>query len=86
MTLNEFQQHVLTEFTREITDLFFYYIEDSKELLQEYQRIIGRESDLDTTNKSLGLAVKDWFDLENGDENREPKSKLIRSYTEHRRK
>lgn len=83
MTLNEFQIHTLTEFTREITDLFFLYIEENKDLLQEYQRVIGRESSLDVTNRNLGLAVKEWFNLENGNENNDPMSHLIRSYTEH---
>ena len=85
MTLNEFQQHALSEFTREITDLFFCYIEDDKDLMQEYLRVIGRESNLDATNRNLGLAVKEWFNLENGDENKEPLSHLIRSYTEHKK-
>jgi len=83
MTLRQFQQRALTQFTREITDIFFCYIENDEELLQDYQRVIGRDSDLDTTNKALGAAVKEWFHLENGDVNPNPKSKLIRSYTEH---
>ena len=85
MTLPQFQQRALTQFTREITDIFFCYIENDKELLQDYLRVIGRDSNLDETNMSLGAAVKDWFDLENGDVNRDPKSRLIRSYTEHLR-
>lgn len=83
MTLDEFKDHALESFTREITDLFFRYIEDDKNLMQEYLRVIGRESDIDSTNKRLGLEVKDWFNLDNVQENRNPKSKLIRSYTEH---
>lgn len=86
MTLHQFQQRALTQFTREITDIFFSYIENDKELMQEYLRVIGRDSNLDETNKSLGAAVKEWFHLENGDVNRDPKSKLIRSYTEHLRR
>jgi len=83
MNLNEFKEKALTQFTREITDIFFCYIEQDKELMQDYLRVIGRDSDLDTTNKTLGAAVKEWFNLENGDENTDPVSNLIRSYTEH---
>jgi hypothetical protein len=86
MTLQQFQQRALTQFTREITDIFFSYIENDEDLLQEYQRVIGRDSNLDETNMSLGAAVKEWFHLENGNVNRNPKSKLIRSYTEHTRR
>ncbi|MFC1730376.1 hypothetical protein ACFL6I_08575 [candidate division KSB1 bacterium] len=83
MTLEEFKNEALSRFTREITDLFFCYIENDEELFQKYQRVIGRESNLDETNQDLGKTVKEWFGLENGDVNTEPKSKLIRSYTEH---
>jgi len=83
MTLQQFQQRALTQFTREITDIFFSYIENDEDLLQDYQRVIGRDSNLDETNMSLGAAVKEWFHLENANVNRDPKSKLIRSYTEH---
>ncbi len=86
MTLQQFQQRALTQFTREITDIFFSYIENDEDLLQDYQRVIGRDSNLDETNMSLGAAVKEWFHLENGNVNRDPKSKLIRSYTEHIRR
>ncbi len=86
MTLQQFQQRALTQFTREITDIFFSYIENNEDLLQDYQRVIGRDSNLDETNMSLGAAVKEWFHLENGNVNRDPKSKLIRSYTEHTRR
>lgn len=83
MTLNQFQQKALSQFTKEITDIFFSYIENDKELLQDYLRVIGGENTLDNTNMTLGAAVKEWFGLENGNENSNPKSKLIRSYTEH---
>ena len=86
MALQQFQQRALTQFTREITDIFFSYIENDEDLLQDYQRVIGRDSNLDETNMSLGAAVKEWFHLENGNVNRDPKSKLIRSYTEHTRR
>ena len=44
MTLNQFQQKALSQFTKEITDIFFCYIENDKELLQDYLRVIGREN------------------------------------------
>ena len=83
MNLEEFKVRALSKFSKEITDIFFQYIENDKELLQEYQRVIGRESDLDTVNMALGFAIKEWFALENDEVNSNPKSKLIRSYTEH---
>ncbi|MDO8579157.1 MAG: hypothetical protein Q7R50_08300 [Dehalococcoidales bacterium] len=86
MTLEQFQKKALKEFTKEITDIFFLYIESDEELMHDYLRIIGRGSNLDETNMALGAAVKQWFRLENGKVNQEPISKLIESYTEHIRK
>ncbi|MCK5148514.1 hypothetical protein KAR48_17285 [bacterium] len=85
MTLNEFQNDALERFTKEITDQFFCFIENDKALFQKYLEVIGRESNLDTTNQILGKAVKDWFGLENGIVNNDPQSRLIRSYTEYKK-
>jgi len=81
--LKNFEEKALEQFTKEITDLFFLYIENDEDLMHDYLRVIGRDHDLDTTNKKLGEAVKSWFKLKNGEVNREPMSKLIESYTEH---
>jgi hypothetical protein len=83
MDLQQFEQKALSKFTKEITDMFFLYIENDSDLMHDYLRVIGRTSNLDDTNMALGAAVKKWFELENGNLNREPKSKLIESYTEH---
>lgn len=86
ITLEEFKNNSLTKFTKEITDIFFTFIENDRELLRDYMRVIGRDNDLDTTNKNLGSEVKDWFNLDNDGENKNPKSKLIGTYTYHKRK
>ena len=83
--LQDFENKALKQFTKEITDLFFCYIQDDPDLMHDYLRLIGRAGDLDTTNKKLGEAVKNWFRLQNGEENQEPMSMLIESYTEHYR-
>lgn len=61
MTLDEFQNKALTKFTKEITDVFFCYIVNDKELMQDYMRVIGREDNLDNTNMNLGMTVKIGF-------------------------
>jgi hypothetical protein len=85
MDLNEFKEKALRRFTDEITDLFFQYIENDRELMLDYLSAIGRDSDLDTVNRDLGRAIKDFFDLENLPENKKPKSKLIKTYTRHKK-
>lgn len=83
MNLDEFKEKALSKFTEKITDIFFCYIENDRELLQDYLGVIGGEGDLHTTNMALGKAVKARFDLENGEECTAPKCKLIKSYTTH---
>lgn len=83
--LQNFEEKALRQFTKEITDLFFLYIENDKSLMHDYLRVIGRDSDLNITNKALGKAVKEHFHLNDGTKNSKPKSKLIESYTEHLR-
>ncbi len=86
MELAEFREKALKNFTKEITDIFFCYIENDRELFQDYLQVIGRQGDLDSTNMALGKGIKEQFELENDDECSNPKSRLIRSYTEHIKK
>ena len=92
MDLNEFLKEVLEKFTREITDQFFLFIENDKDLFQKYLRVIGRKGNLDQTNLQLGKKLKKYFYLDDIEENNKPvkcktpKSKLITQYTEHCKK
>lgn len=82
--LNEYFDKVLSEFTLNITDRVFLMIEKNEELYLEYMRWV-KEKGKDQVNRDLGLEVKEYFELENLEENKNPKSKLIKSYTEHKR-
>lgn len=78
-----FAQNVVSRFYEELTDLVFLYIENDRELMHQYLKLIS-ESNLDTVNKALGKMIKEKFGVENLDVNRSPKSKLIQSYTKHK--
>ena len=78
-----FAQNVVSRFYEELTDLVFLYIENDRELMHQYLRLVS-ESNLDTVNKALGKKIKEKFGVENLDVNRSPKSKLIQSYTKHK--
>lgn len=82
MTTEEFAQKVVEKFSEEITDSVFLYIENDKELMHDYLRLVS-EKDLDTVNKALGRKIKEKFGVENLDRSNNPKSKLIQSYTKH---
>jgi len=85
MPLNNFANDALADFTREITDCFFQYIENDRKLMARYLRLIGRDRGLDEVNEALGAAIRKYFDLGNIRQNNHPKSRLISSYTEHER-
>ena len=85
MCLNNFANDALAGFAREITDLFFQYIENDRTLMARYLRLIGRDRGLDDVNEALGCAVREYFRLENLSRVRRPKSKLISSYRQHGR-
>lgn len=84
-TLDGFIDEILKTFNRDITDRVFLMIEEDKSLMQNYLSIVST-SGLDTVNKAIGKRIKSYYDLENLEENNNPKSKLIKSYTEHSKK
>ncbi len=79
---NEFANKVINQFSNEITDLVFLYIENDEELMLEYLRVVSDHT-LDKTNQTLGSAIRQRFNLDNDGKESNPKSKLIKSYTVH---
>jgi hypothetical protein len=92
MELEYFKKTVLNRFTEKITDQVFLFIENDKELFQEYLRVIRKDKNEDDTNIDLGYYIKNYFNLENILENNipercdTPESWLIHSYTKHKTK
>ena len=82
MEIEKFAQTVVEDFSKEITDLVFLYIENDKKLMHEYLRLIS-VNNLDTVNKSLGKKIKEKFNVENIGRSNDTRSKLIQSYTQH---
>jgi hypothetical protein len=82
MTTEEFAQNVVGRFSEEITDLVFLYIENDKELMHDYLRLVS-EKGLDSVNMNLGMKIKEKFNVDNIGRTGDTKSKLIQSYTKH---
>ena len=74
-----FAEKVINLFSKRITDEVFLMIENDKELLQEYLRLVS-DTKLDTVNQTIGKKVKQRYQLTNADRNNKPKSKLIKSH------
>lgn len=82
MTTKEFAEKVVEKFCMELTDQLFLYIENDKELMQDYLRVVT-ENGIHKTNKDLGAEFKELFFADNLDETDQVKSKLIKTYTQH---
>lgn len=93
--MENFIDRVFKNFTEEITDRIFLFIqEDTNSLLQEYLDLISKtENGRQVLNSSIGEKVNDYFNLknivdQNGDKIKgSPKSFLIKTeYTKHEKK
>lgn len=76
-----FIQLVLGQFTEQMTDRLFLFIEEDNSLLREYRRIVARDG-MGIVNSTIAQAVEKHFNLQSSDTTeKSPKSKLISSYT-----
>jgi len=82
MAIKKFADKVLDKFSKEITDQIFLSIQNNRELMHEYLRLIS-ENSIDTVNQQIGKAVKNRYKLNNTDSKQDdPKSTLIQSHQE----
>jgi len=73
---------VINEFTLRITDEIFKFIQNDKELMYEYLRVVESRS-LDKTNQEIGRAIRELFNFDNKGRENNPTSTLIQSYEKH---
>jgi len=85
MSVNEYAQQVVDNFITDITDHVFLSIEQDDNTMREYMSNVNSYG-LDAVNTAIGKKVKELLDIGNDGENNEPKSRLIKSYTRHKRK
>jgi hypothetical protein len=83
MSANDYAEQVVNRFIDGITDQIFLSIEHDDKLRLEYNENVRLYTE-DTVNQSIGKKVKELLNLKNLDECKEPKSRLITSYTRHK--
>jgi hypothetical protein len=84
MSANAYAEKAVRNFITYITDHVFLSIERDDALMREYMSNIDRYG-LDAVNQAIGKKVKEILALDNDGESKEPKSRLIKSYTRHAR-
>lgn len=65
-----------------LTDCIFFYLQNDREFMADYL-ILDKQAQ-ETFNKAMGKAIKNKFDLSNNEKCLNPRSVLIKSYTEHK--
>jgi hypothetical protein len=83
MSVEKYAEQVVINFIRDITDHVFVSIERDDNLMREYMSNVNLY-ELDSVNKAIGKKVRELLNLENDNENSEPKSRLIKTYTMHK--
>jgi len=84
MTVNEYALQVVDNFIHDITDYLFLSIEHDDALMREYMTNANRFG-AQQLNMAIGMKITERLSLENDGENNNPKSKLIKGYTYHKR-
>ncbi len=78
--ISTFADKVLSKFTDSITDYVFLTIQDDRDLMLEYLRLVS-DTKLDTVNQQIGRKVKERLDLTKAPQRQDsPKSTLIKSH------
>ena len=81
---NEYAEKIAKDFLKNITDHIFCHIQNNEALMREYQTQVHQNS-LKSVNTAIGQKVKEIFELENAAGSDNPKSWLIKSFTQHKK-
>ena len=84
MSTKDYAEKIVNNFIREITDHVFLAIERDEIIMRDYMTNVNRFG-LDAVNMAIGLKIKERLSLENDGENNSPQSRLIKSYTFHKK-
>ena len=81
--MNEFLSMLFERYEKQITDNFFCLVQNDKELMKAYLDLVADKGDLQYVNSHIAQEIAKRYGLKSIlDQNKEPKSNLIQSYTE----
>lgn len=80
MTPVEIAENAIQKINKRITNIVFLEIQNDRDLMQKYLRCVESQG-LDTTNRQIGKAVKQRYQLTNAtDRENDPSCTLIQSH------
>ena len=87
MNVEQFMEKAMSRFktkaTQEITDLFFLFVQNDKELMKDYLDTVAQTRDLQTVNREISQRLaKKLQVVSTGVKNDNPHSNLIQSFSE----
>jgi len=80
MEIKEFLEKVIAEKNKRITDDFFLFIQNDRELMKEYLYLVEK-SGLQNVNQQIAKGIEAEYGLISFGVNNEPESKLITTYS-----
>ena len=81
MNTNEFMQKAVPLFKEQLTDIFFTFVQNDRELMKAYLDTVDSESSLKYVNSHIAQLLAQEFSLSNKHEKGDPGSNLIQSYS-----
>lgn len=78
--LQKFNDLVLSQFAKTITNQVFLLVQNNKKLMKVYLKLVHKYGE-HTVNKTLGRKIKTTYHLTNSDKEKNPSSTLIQSHT-----
>lgn len=82
MNTNEFMQQAVPLFKEQLTDIFFTFVQNNRELMKAYLDTVATTGNLQVTNSHIAQQLTQEFSLTNSGETCDmPISHLIQSYS-----
>ena len=82
MTINNFMQKAVPLFKEELTDIFFTFVQNDRELMKAYLGTVAATGNLQSVNSHIAQQLAKEFSLTNTEEiDNMPISHLIQSYS-----
>jgi hypothetical protein len=80
MEIKEFLDEAIARKNRTMIDDFFLFIQNDRDLMKKYLYLV-QDNDLQTVNQQIAKRIETEYSLTSCEENKEPESLLISSYS-----
>ena len=79
--MEEEYEKILDDVCEKLTDCIFFYLQNDRKFMTKYLRWSKKQRD--DFNRKMGMAIPEYFSLEDKGQATNPRCTLIKSYTKH---